>query len=198
MDKAVRRAISKWPNVPAVYGWLSLDRRGRWLLRGDPIENPVITAFIARNYEHDALGQWYFQNGPQRVFVDLEYTPMIVRVAEDSSFITHTDAQVSAIDGAWIDEHGRILVATEHGAALVDDRDIELLSGWITAANTSFSDEDELIAAIEDLQRGGSADLRIEYAAKTVLLRPIVAVDVPVRFRFIPHPRATSDEVACK
>ena len=198
MDEAVRRAISKWPNVPAVYGWLSLDRRGRWLLRDEPIENPTITAFIARNYEHDELGQWYFQNGPQRVFVDLEYTPMIVRVAEDSRFITHTSAHVSAIDGAWIDEYGRILVATEHGVALVDDRDIDLLSGWITAASTSFSDEDELIAAIEDLQRGGVADLRMEYAAKTVPLRPIVAVDVPVRFRFIPHPRSTSDEVACK
>ena len=60
MDEAVRRAINKWPNVPAVYGWLALDRRGRWLLRGEPIANPVITAFIARNYERDTLGQWYF------------------------------------------------------------------------------------------------------------------------------------------
>ena len=33
MDPIVRRAIARWPNVPAVYGWLKLDRRGRWSVR---------------------------------------------------------------------------------------------------------------------------------------------------------------------
>ena len=28
MDESVIRALAKWPNVPAVYGWLSLSRRG--------------------------------------------------------------------------------------------------------------------------------------------------------------------------
>jgi hypothetical protein len=32
--------------------------------------------FIQRNYDHDAQGQWFFQNGPQRVYVELEATPM--------------------------------------------------------------------------------------------------------------------------
>ena len=27
MDDAVLRSMAKWPNVPDVYGWLSLDRR---------------------------------------------------------------------------------------------------------------------------------------------------------------------------
>src|SRR5262245_12573859 len=104
MDEAVRRAIAKWPNVPAVYGWLSLDRRGRWLLRGEHIDNPAITAFIARNYEHDASGRWFFQNGPQRVFVDLDYTPIIVRIGDRSRLVTHTEREVGAIGSAWIDE----------------------------------------------------------------------------------------------
>jgi hypothetical protein len=190
MDEAVKRAIAKWPNVPAVYEWLSLDRRGRWLLRGESIDNPAVTAFIARNYEHDAHGQWYFQNGPQRVFVDLEYTPIVVRVADDSRLFTHTGRPVSVIDGAWIDESGRMLVATEHGPALVDDRDIELFWSAVSE-DTSRLDEDQVIAAIEELQRGGSADLRIQYAGKTVALRPIVAAEVATRFGFIAHPRST-------
>ena len=33
--------------LPAVYGWLGLDRRGNWLLQGDPIANPTVTAYIA-------------------------------------------------------------------------------------------------------------------------------------------------------
>ncbi|TMH99667.1 MAG: DUF2946 family protein, partial [Betaproteobacteria bacterium] len=28
MDELVARSLAKWPNVPAVYGWLALDRRG--------------------------------------------------------------------------------------------------------------------------------------------------------------------------
>ena len=28
MDEIVIRAMQKWPNVPNVFGWLKLDRRG--------------------------------------------------------------------------------------------------------------------------------------------------------------------------
>ena len=33
MDEMVVRSMAKWPDVPDVYGWLSLDRRGNWLIR---------------------------------------------------------------------------------------------------------------------------------------------------------------------
>jgi len=39
VDEAVLRSIAKWPNVPAVYGWLKLDRRGNWLIKGERIAN---------------------------------------------------------------------------------------------------------------------------------------------------------------
>lgn len=191
MDEAVRRAIAKWPNVPAVYGWLALDRRGRWLLRREPVENSIMTAFIGRNYAPDARGCWYFQNGPQRVFVDLDYTPLVVRVKEDGILITHAGRDVVSIDSAWIDEQGRVLVMTEQGPALVDDRDLESLWASITAAGRTCS-EDELVAALEALQNGHAADLQIRYAGKTVPLRPISASDVPDRFGFNPLPRANT------
>src|ERR1700693_3246190 len=73
MDEVVLRAIQKWPNVPSVYGWLSLDRRGNWSIKGEHIANPAIASFIGRNYARDEKGRWYFQNGPQRVFVTLVY-----------------------------------------------------------------------------------------------------------------------------
>ena len=37
MDESVIRAMDRWPDVPAVYGWLELDVRGRWRLRGEPV-----------------------------------------------------------------------------------------------------------------------------------------------------------------
>jgi len=46
------------------------------------------------------------------------------------------------------------------------------------------------IAAMEELQRGGDADLRIQYAGSTIALQPIAAADVPARFGFIAHPRS--------
>ena len=92
MDEIVIRAIAKWPNVPAVYGWLSLDRRGNWAIKGERIRNPLIAEFIARNYAHDERGRWFFQNGPQRVFVRLAYTPLVyrTRAGDGLAFLSHT------------------------------------------------------------------------------------------------------------
>ena len=38
MDEMVARSLAKWPNVPAVFGWLELDRRGNWRIKGEKIE----------------------------------------------------------------------------------------------------------------------------------------------------------------
>jgi len=75
MDADVLAAIAKWPNVPAVYGWLLLTKRGEWRIRGEPIVNAAIGDFIGRNYAADDRGRWFLQNGPQRVYVDLELSP---------------------------------------------------------------------------------------------------------------------------
>ena len=69
MDDRVIRSMARWPDVPDVFGWLALDARGHWLLKGETIANRAAVAFIARNYAHDEFGRWFFQNGPQRVFV---------------------------------------------------------------------------------------------------------------------------------
>src|SRR4051812_44116014 len=129
MDDIVKQAMSKWPDVPAVYGWLALDRRGNWLIKGERISNTVVTDFIARNYEHDDDGRWYFQNGPQRVFVALDYTPFVYRICTSAhvptELETHTMRKVTAVHGAWIDEAGTALLDTEHGPGLIDDRDLD-------------------------------------------------------------------------
>ena len=59
MDASVQDAIARWPDVPAVFGWLSLDPRGRWRLHpqgqaahggaGESITNTQILGFINRN-----------------------------------------------------------------------------------------------------------------------------------------------------
>ena len=122
MDEAVLRSMVKWPDVPDVYGWLSLDRRGNWLIRGERIANPGIRDFICRNYAPDARGCWYFQNGPQRVFVALAYTPLVVRY-EGDALIDHC-GRAFAPTQAMLDDEGSVLLAGEPGIALLDDRDL--------------------------------------------------------------------------
>jgi hypothetical protein len=123
MDEAVARSMAKWPNVPAVYGWLSLDRRGNWLIKGERIANPALRDFIGRNYEADARGRWFFQNGPQRVFVSLAYTPFVVH-HEGDRLVDQCGAGVTARE-TFLDDEGSVLILGERGIALLDDRDLE-------------------------------------------------------------------------
>lgn len=128
MDDAVARSLARWPDVPAVCGWLRLDRRGRWLLR-DPasgsfgrIGNAALNAFISRNYAADAAGRWFFQNGPQRVYVALDYTPLVGRL-EGEGFRDHLGRAIAHAE-AFVDDEGSVLLACEGTVALLDDRDL--------------------------------------------------------------------------
>jgi len=161
MDEIVKQGMAKWPNVPAVYGWLSLDRRGNWLIKGERIANAIVADFIARNYEHDEKGRWFFQNGPQRVFISLDYTPYVYRLTWNSTpnavphLETHTKRAVTEIHGVWIDEAGVVLIESEHGIGLVDDRDLERLLAGFTDVGGNAQNEDTIAAAIEQLQIWG-------------------------------------------
>ncbi|HUQ75101.1 MAG TPA: DUF2946 family protein [Burkholderiales bacterium] len=122
MDAVVAQAMAKWPNVPAVYGWLSLDRRGNWLIKGEKIANQALREFISRNYEADATGCWYFQNGPQRVYVALAYTPLVVHYDGDA-LIDHCGRRFQ-LEQTYIDDEGSVVMQGAGTIALLDDRDL--------------------------------------------------------------------------
>jgi len=122
MDETVLRSMAKWPDVPDVYGWLSLDRRGNFLIRNEKIGNRALREFICRNYQADARGCWYFQNGPQRVFVALAYTPLVLHF-ESAALFDHCGRPFQA-DQALLDEEGSVLMAGKPGIGLLDDRDL--------------------------------------------------------------------------
>jgi hypothetical protein len=137
MDDIVRQAIAKWPNVPHCYGWLGLDARGQWYMRDDRVQaaGPFAQArgsllrheklidFIQRNYERDAVGCWFFQNGPQRVYVELEVAPWVLRVGPGADVTTHA-GEVLAQRGTLVDEQGRLFVITDRGLGLVHTLDM--------------------------------------------------------------------------
>lgn len=122
MDDAVLRSLARWPNVPAVYGWLELDRRGNWRIKGERISNSAFRDFIARNYACDERGSWYFQNGPQRVYVTLAYTPFVLHYQGERLF-DQRGAPADALE-TWLDDEGSVLIRASQGIGLLDDRDL--------------------------------------------------------------------------
>ena len=201
MDEIVLRGMAKWPNVPSVYGWLALDRRGNWLIKGERISNPVVTTFIGRNYEHDPRGRWFFQNGPQRVFVTLDYAPYVYRIVSPGgaplALEAHNGRPVSAVSGAWMDEEGALLLETDLGVGSVHDRDLErLLPAFIDAHGNPLAEAvlDELM---ELAQRGQDVPLWLGFRAPGIKIGPIASRDVAGRFGFVPRPVQPAGQEEC-
>ena len=135
-NKHITNAIEKWPNVPECYGWLKLNRRGEWLLKNKKVRHKRTIAFLNENYRVGEDGSSYVQNGPQQVFVALEYTPWVYRFNHHTGFSTHNHLKVRKINRAMSDEHGNLLIETSYGVGLVDDRDLGSLSAFLTETIT--------------------------------------------------------------
>ena len=187
MDETVIRAMAKWPNVPAVWGWLSLDRRGAWRLRGESIPNRAAVAFIGRNYTSDCQGRWFFQNGPQRVFVDLAYTPWVYSLDGRGALVTHTGRNCGTLESAWLDETGTLIVVGEPGPGIVDDRDLLALSDRLLDKHGKPV-EDEFATAFVASAPGAEPELRLECGGTWVRVGRIDSGHVAERLRFDPHP----------
>ena len=74
-------------------------------------------------------GRWFFQNGPQRVYVELEAAPWVWRLTarpgEAPDLHSHTGHPAVA-RSTWLDEHDRLYVATDRGLGLVHTLDMGL------------------------------------------------------------------------
>jgi hypothetical protein len=143
VDDIVQQAMRKWPNVPDCYGWLGLDARGNWFMRdeaaqacgpfdgnvpgckGSELRHGKLIDFITRNYAGDARGSWYFQNGPQRVFVELQATPLIWRLQPDGAVQDHT-GRAAWVQSCWLDEAGHLYLQADTGFGLVHSQDVFL------------------------------------------------------------------------
>ena len=169
MDAEVVAAMAKWPDVPAVYGWLSLSESGHWRLHpggnaisepgsvGEPISSPQILAFMDRNYDVDEQGRWFFQNGPQRVYVRLDAAPFIAHITTDTAtgqlkLRTHTGLDIARVSAWFLDDTGRVYASTERGGALVSGRDLSALVDRFVVV-----DADGLISS--DSEAGDASEL---------------------------------------
>jgi hypothetical protein len=193
MDDIVKQAMAKWPNVPHCYGWLALDARGAWRMRdeaaqranapGDKLTSAALVGFINRNYARDERGCWYFQNGPQRVYVNLEATPFIARTDPGQGLVLQTGQALAALDAAFLTADGAAVVQGGEVVAQLDDRDV---GEWLAAMELDGrpASDEALMAWLE----GGAGELVVSYRGKRVPVQRIAGTDLPERFGYTQAP----------
>lgn len=163
MDDIVKAALKKWPNVPDCYERLALDARGDWYMRDDRIQaagpfpqvkgsrilHDKLKEFIHRNYDHDERGAWFFQNGPQRVYVVLEAAPWVLGVQRGEAGFAldaHTGQPVHEVRATFVDEHGRLFLLTELGLGVLRSMDMDVAADalvvgvWPEPEDVAFAD----------------------------------------------------------
>ncbi len=198
MDEIVIRSMARWPDVPDVYGWLALDRRGNWLVKGrsggfERIGNKAVGEFIGRNYQHDDAGRWFFQNGPQRVFVTLHGLPLVYRL-EGDSVLAHTGALAQSVTALWLDDAGGVILETELGAGTLDDRDLAQALERICDDQQRPAGEAALLALAAG---GGGAALHARVGRGRVPVGAIASAGLAARFGFSPAPTPPPGQPDC-
>jgi hypothetical protein len=210
MDEIVKQAMAKWPNVPHCYGWLALDARGHWRMRderaqhfnlpGDKLSNPALVGFINRNYARDERGCWYFQNGPQRVYLELEATPYIVRTDPAQGWLLQTGEAFGAIDEAGLTEAGELVLRSGERVAQLDDRDGAQALSLLEMDGKPMADE-ALLAWLEadapqsvDAAPAGQPVLRD--GAHLIPVQRLQREQLPALYSFVRSPFSLHGEVA--
>jgi hypothetical protein len=95
--------------------------------KGSMLKHEKLIDFIERNYSVDAQGCWYFQNGPQRVYVELEATPFIWRVDAQGAIMSSA-RQTATLVQVYMDERGWPYLHTSLGFGLVHTQDVASLA----------------------------------------------------------------------
>jgi len=195
MDDIVKQAMAKWPNVPHCYGWLALDARGGWRMRdehaqqanlpGDRLNNAALLAFINRNYAADERGCWYFQNGPQRVYVNLETTPYVARTDPTLGLVVQTGEALGSVEQAYMTTAGALIVQAGGKVAQVDDRDVAQLLAVMEMNGAAVGDE-ALMAWLET----GNGPLSVNINSVRVNVERVASDSLGRRFGFIATPQA--------
>lgn len=152
MTDATPTPLPAWPNVPDCHGWLSLDARGRWRLKGERVEHGGLLAFLNANYACDDQGNWLVHNGPQRVYVELEAAPWILRLLPDGTLQTQDGQRARADPPVLVDAAGRVSLGTDLGPASLDDRDLALFLAELADHHGRKPCEETLDALLEGRQ----------------------------------------------
>jgi len=202
MDEQVLRSLIKWPNVPHCFGWLALDRRGQWRMRdefaqanqlaGSIIQHIALNEFISRNYACDYSGRYFFQNGPQRVFITLDATPFIARIIPSESgpqLLTQCGTEISP-HGALSDEKGNIYIAGFIPQSLSEHIDSAVFTKTESLTVALLHDHDLDLFSEQSQVQEDACSFRGSWLwdGKDLPIEPIHSTELSKRFHFVKVP----------
>ena len=202
MDEQVQRSLFKWPNVPDCLGWLALDRRGQWRMRdeyaqanklpGNTIKHVALNEFISRNYAHDSLGRYFFQNGPQRVFITLDATPWIARIIPSENgpqLLTQCGTEIKP-HGALSDEKGNIYITGLFLQSLPDHADSNIFTQTESLSVALLHDHDLDLFSDQSKVEEDACSIRgsWQWDGKELIIEPIHSSELAKRFNFVKAP----------
>ncbi|QWE14349.1 DUF2946 family protein [Polynucleobacter sp. AP-Sving-400A-A2] len=202
MDEQVLRSLIKWPNVPHCFGWLALDRRGQWRMRdefaqanqlaGSVIQHTALNDFISRNYAHDSLGRYFFQNGPQRVFITLDATPFITRIFPSESgaqLLTQCGTEIKP-QGALSDEKGNIYITGLFQQSLSDQIDGATFAKTESLSVALLHDHDLDLFSDQSKVIEDACSFRgsWQWQGEHLSIEPIHSAELANRFNFVKAP----------
>jgi hypothetical protein len=194
-DDNVLRGLQKWPDVPACFGWLRVDRRGNWRIKDQIISHRRAIEYLARNYASDERGRWFVQNGPQRAYCTLDYTPWIYHLDGSDCLHTHTNKLASQLERILIDETGDVLLHTEFGVGLLHDADlsrfIDVLDRHREMSDHSSSAADLLLS----LKPGTTDERTVAWHNAPIPVQAVLANTIGKSFGFDPTPDGEAERI---
>jgi len=197
MDKQVQLAMAKWPDVPHCYGWLGLDARGAWRMRdqqvqekgllGSKITNATLRGFIDRNYQADDQGRYFFQNGPQRVYVELQSTPYIAHSDPQRGWVLHTGEVVEKCDAVWMTKEGDLVLKSADILAKIDDRDLPHALACVYVDGQPASDQ-QIVNWLTDWKSTQQSGLAFLFQQHLIPISPASLAELAQAHPFVAHP----------
>jgi hypothetical protein len=202
MDEQVLRSLIKWPNIPHCFGWLALDRRGQWRMRdefaqanqlaGSVIQHTALNEFISRNYACDSLGRYFFQNGPQRVFITLDATPFIARMIPSENgpqLLTQCGTEIKP-QGALSDEKGNIYITGKIAQSLSNQIDDTFFTKTESLSVALLHDHDLDLFSDQSKVMEDACSFRgsWQWNGEDLPIEPIYSAELSERFHFVKVP----------
>jgi hypothetical protein len=156
------------------------------------IHHITLNEFISRNYAHDSFGRFFFQNGPQRVFVTLDATPFIARIFPSEigpQLLTQCGTEIKP-QGALSDEKGNIYITGLFQQSFSDQIDGVVFTKTESLSAALLHDHDLDLFSEQSQVQEDACSFRgsWQWKGNQLPIEPIHSSELANRFNFIKAP----------
>jgi len=201
VDTIIDAALQKWPQVPNCYGWLNFDRRGEWRIQneyaqqhklpGELITHQGFKSYIEAHLAHDMRGNYFFQNGPQRVFIHFAYCPWVIRfypLEEGHWQLRTTLGEVIEPLACFLDEHGQVMFEADFSSRMVNEEGI-FVNKTVRSIGLLHDHDLEIFSAFAKVFQNNCGSLGEFLWHQKLSIDPIHSKDLPGQYHFSNNPQ---------